>query len=101
MSDDYTPSTDDVRTQYIGTTPDRAHHPHEIERREQIDRWLAAHDATVRADHEKDVRERIAQDILADRTGAPWEAERHEDGVGHWLDSRDATKAARIAREGA
>jgi hypothetical protein len=53
------------------------------------------------ADHEKAVRERIAQDILADRTGAPWEAERHEDGVGHWLDSRDATKAARIAREGA
>jgi hypothetical protein len=52
---EYTPSTDDVRTQYIGTTPDRARHPHEIERRGQFDRWLES----VRAEE----RERIARNI--------------------------------------
>jgi hypothetical protein len=85
MSDDtptteYTPSTDDVRTQYIGTTPDRARHPHEVERWGQFDRWLES----VRADE----RERIARNI---------EAEANHDVV------RNATlaTAARIAREGA
>ena len=53
-----------------------------------FDRWLAAHDATVRADHEKAVRERIAQaiQVAADAawTGTPRNA---------YLD------AVRIARE--
>jgi hypothetical protein len=52
---------------------------------------LAARDA--------EVAERIAQAIEADRGDAPWAESRHDAGVGHWLDSRDATKAARIARE--
>src|SRR5690606_33776141 len=85
---DYTPSTDDVRTQYIGTTPDRAHHPHEIKRREQIDRWLTAHEKAVRADE----RERIAQRIEARM--------RENDASGAQVRAGDAyADAARIARE--
>jgi hypothetical protein len=80
MTDDYTPSTDDVRTQYIGTTPDRVRHPHEVERWEQFDRWLES----VRAEE----RERIAR--LIDQTADVSPA--YSDGM---------RRAARIAREGA
>lgn len=69
---------------------------------DSIDRtWHLANQVAeaVAAHVRQEVRERIAQDIEADRTPAPWGEGRREESVGHWLDSRDATKAARIARE--
>lgn len=45
MSDDYTPSTDEVRINHIGTHPTLAT-GNEVRRMEEFDRWLA----TVRAD---------------------------------------------------
>ena len=52
MSDEYTPSTEDVRIAYICGGSYR--HPG---RGEYFDRWLAAHDA--------EIREQIARDIEA------------------------------------
>lgn len=66
-----------------------------------FDRWLAARDATVRADHERAVRERIAQDILAEepKIRGYVDFDRHrEDCIGQINGLR---RAARITREGA
>lgn len=88
--DDYTPSTDDVRTHYVGTVSDRATHPHEVERLRQFARWLRMHDESVRAEE----RERIARNI--EEATEPDDA---DDAPHLWV--RGMTDAARIAREGA
>lgn len=43
------------------------------------------------------VREQVARDIEAYR-GDPWREDHMPSSVGNWIDSRDATQAARIAR---
>jgi len=68
---DHTPSTDEVGEAYIqmrvresgASTPDERILA-SVDALPEWERWLAAHDATVRADHERGVRERIAQDIV-------------------------------------
>ena len=58
---DYTPTDEEVRLDYVVAYTNAE--SSQILAGLAFDRWLAAHDATVRADHEKAVRERIAQDI--------------------------------------
>lgn len=46
---EYTPTTDEVRINYIGTTPEfAAEKPWQEHRPAEFDRWLDAHDAEVR-----------------------------------------------------
>jgi hypothetical protein len=49
--------------------------------------------------HERVVRENVAREIETDTGRSPWHLQ--QGGVNHaWIDSRDCTKAARIARGG-
>lgn len=82
MSNDYTPSTDEVRDQYA-SAPFNGIPTHA---RAEFDRWLAARDA----DHEKAVRERIARDIEAEAVAVDEHGNR-----GLWIED-----AVRITREG-
>lgn len=86
MADDYTPTTEEVREQYTREEPPRIGTV--AERRAEFDRWLAAHDAQVRADE----RERIASAIEALRVDAAMPSPLS------YRIARDA--AARIARDG-
>lgn len=47
---------------------------------------------------EREVRAKVAEEILSDSTPAPWTSERTAGDIRSWIDSRDAAKAARIAR---
>lgn len=103
MSDDYTPTTDEVRIRFQrDIARNRADgYPDPRVSEAEFNRWLAAHDAAVRADHEKAVRERIAQDILAEepKIRGYVDFDRHrEDCIGQINGLR---RAARITREGA
>jgi len=64
VGDYYTPSTDVVRAEYWEHGAYRYGAARGDEFQAEFDRWLAAHEESVRADHEKAVRERIAQDIV-------------------------------------
>lgn len=96
---DYTPSTDEVRERFSLVVTSGLYEPSTlrpaVKYRKQFDRWLAEHDATVRADHEKAVRERIAQDIEEGRL-VGYGSQEYIDGCRHATD-----RAARIVREGA
>lgn len=55
--------------------------------------------AGVLPEHERMIREQVAAEIEADSDPSPWESE--PSGVNSaWIDSRDCTKAAAIARGG-
>ena len=96
---DYTPTTDEVRDRYAWGRSDVEYGP-DAEAEAEFDLWLAEHDATVRADHEKAVRERIAQDIeafQAENEGDVLTQGAWSDGVRYGLGV--GIDAARIARE--
>jgi len=86
MTDDYTPSTDEVRIFYIGTHPTLAT-GNEVRRIEEFNRWLES----VRAEE----RERIARNIEV-------KMRRHDHARLGFSAIGDAyADAARIARRGA
>lgn len=87
---DYTPSTDEVRVNYIGTHPSLATSPHQVERPGEFDRWLES----VRAEE----RERIAGK-LARTAGGYYGMSGPTGDQKIWYDALN--HAARIAREGA
>lgn len=64
MTDPHTPTTEEVRLNFLDSWDYYNDEPYgdarDRERAEQFDRWLAAHDATVRAEGAAEMRERAA-----------------------------------------
>lgn len=85
-----TPSDEDIR----------AIHPDYPTPIAQVNLLYRDHTARVRAHFEKEIREQVAQEIEAYRGDAPWQEKPTEGAMGSWIDSKDATQAARIARGG-
>ena len=91
---DYTPTTDEVRDRYAWGRSDVEYGP-DAEAEAEFNQWLAEHDATVRADYEEAVRERIAQEI-EERAPSPGTAYAN---AGSAYERGGMLRAARIVRE--
>lgn len=96
MPKEYTPTTEDVREAYLLA----AEHFHDCgrtfaEHREQFDRWLAAHDAEVRAPLEAEV-ERL-RTMLADSAALNREALRDGDAERARAEAAEAKVRAGLA----
>ena len=95
MSAEYTPTTERVRKFYSRATdfPDLVDRPNLRKLQEdqlaEFDRWLAAHDAEVRAKHKAMHDERLASLMVDD-----------EDRVIDWFASSSAARIARVIAEG-
>lgn len=96
MSDtEYTPTTEQVRDHFAWGLMDDPFLTRHHKAAEAFDRWLAAHEAQVRAEE----RERIAQAIEADY--ATWRGADKADPILHsptWMVAAAYRSAARIAR---
>lgn len=84
---DYTPTTEEVRDKYVGF--DLSHTDDCTECPAEFDRWLAVHDAIIRADEREQAAHRVAKAIKHNRSCIV------EDAPDCWCERSIAITAAR------